>query len=242
MASPTKAELWTMIANLVKLIDEFWKFGADNTPNFVDLEDTLVQSLEGNSTGSISQYVQTWRGEINSRYDAGRASLVQLFTDLARFGYSINTQGLQEREILVEIARAMDGLSETVKARDFTYGVLVAGGSNVGSSTVLRNTKDEHGNDLEIAVPGVQRIEVVQDGNMGATPGAEVVKIFGQGNPRIDRIQYGDSTDEVVLNTTLASSGNRNAQNGRNFLVNGSFDSLETGTSLSKDEQTGWTL
>lgn len=235
MATPTKTEIWDQISKYIKIIDALYKFGATNTPNFVAMQDTLVQSFEGNHVPTLAAYLQEWRNEINGRYNAGRTELATLFIELAKFGYSINTIGKPERQIFTEIAVAMNTAGDTIKSRDYTYGAIVTPGANVGSSTVLRNVKDKTGNDLEIAVAGVQRVEIVQDKNLGAVQGSELVRFFGQGNPRVDRIQYADSTSEVLDGQTLQRSVN-------SVLNSGSFDTLETGAALTKNEQQNWTL
>lgn len=235
MASPSKAELWTMISNLIKIIDQYWKFAATNTPNYVGMEDTLVQSLKGNNISSIVSYLNGFRSEINNRYESAKDSLMLLFKELAKFGYGINISGLTDTQVMQEISDAMHGSTETVKNRAYTYGSVTAGGSNVGSATVLRCTKDKNNYDLEIAEPGVQRIEIVRDKNMGAVGGQEGVLFYGEGNPRVDRIQYATSTNKIIQGKTLYTS-----QNG--LLSNASFDQLETASAFTTEEQNSWTL
>lgn len=235
MATPSKAELWTQISNFIKIVDQYWQFAATNSPNYVGLEDTFVQSVEGNNVGDYLQYLRGFRQELNSRYSSARQILSVLLIELAKFGYAINTNGKTDSEIYDELSDAMHDASETIKNRAYAYGSISAGGSNVGTATVLRNVKDRNDYNLEISVPGVQRIEVYQDKNQGAAQGSEVVKFFGQGNQRIDKIQYGTSTDEFKNNIILANSSS-------SLLLDGSFDTLESGAALTKNEQANWTL
>lgn len=237
MATPTKAENWTQIQNYVALIDSNTNWANSNSPNYLGLEDTLQQSLEGQHSADINNYLRAWRNEINSRYTSHRAPLLTLFKELAKFGYSLSIEGKSDREILVDIAAAMDDASETVKNRAMTYGSISAGGSNVGSATIYRCTKDVHGNDLEIAVSGTVRADVTRDKNTGAVQGSELVTFRGNGNVRVDAIQFASSTNEVLRDVALINSGSSSS-----LVRDGGFSGLETSSSFTKEEQTNWTL
>lgn len=232
MATPTKAELWSQISAFIKIIDQGWKYAATNSPNFVGLQDALEQLLEGQHAVQVTQYLQQARAELNSRYLAGASTLRLMLIELAKWGYAVNTVSLTDAQIFEKLAEAMDTAGETIATRAYTFGSISAGGSNVSSATVLRNTKDRFDEPIEVAEVGVQRIEVIQDSSQGAQQGQELVRFFGQGNPRVDRIQLGTSTDKVVQGKLINSSNS--------LLINGSFDAIET--TLTKAEQTGWTL
>lgn len=237
MAAPSKAEMWTQISNFIALIDAHFVWTNTNSDNYLGLEDTLQQSLEGQHSNDVNSYLRSWRQQLNSRFSAHRATLLLMFKELAKFGYSLSTEGKTDRDILLEIANAMDGGSETVKNRAMTYGSISAGGSNVGSATIYRCTEDVHGNNLEIAVSGTVRADVVSDKNTGATQGNELVTFRGNGNVRVDNIQYASSTNEVLPSVQLQTSGNTTG-----LLVDGSFDTLETSSALTKNLQDNWTL
>lgn len=238
MSTPTKSELWDQVTKHIAAADAFFKFANSNSPNYLGLEDSVIQSLEGQHAGSIASYYSSWRAEMNARFAAFRTPLLTLLRELAKFGYSLSVDRKTDRQVLLEIADAMNTASETVKNRAMTYGSISAGGSNVGSATIYRCTKDVHNNDLEVAVSGTVRADIVRDKNTGAVQGNEVLVFRGNGNVRVDSIQYADSTNEVVENKTLLTSGNNST-----LLKDGSFDQLETTSSLTKNDQPGgWKL
>jgi len=129
----------------------------------------------------------------------------------------------------------MDGASETVKNRAWTYGAMTAGGSNVGTGIVYRSTVDKYGDTIEAGAPnaGVVKIEVVADKNLGKQSGNETASIYGSGLVPVDNLDLGTATKETgTLTARRASDG---------ILANPDFLTF-TGTGLSDIAWTSWTL
>jgi hypothetical protein len=69
--------------------------------------------------------------------------------------------------------------SKTVLSRGITFGAVAAGGSNVGTGTVNRLTKDESNFDIEATNVEVKTLKCVFDANSQSEEGEEVFEIRG---------------------------------------------------------------
>lgn len=229
----TKTEAWTQVRNFLSAVDTFYKYTNENSSNYNDKEDTLLQSLEGPHTKSIVDHFGTLRGTMISTYNGFAPKLMDLYKSLAQYGYSLEVQGRDDRSILVALADAMNTASETILNRAMTYASITTGGSNVGNGTIYRCTKDVHGNNLEIAQSGTIRIDVTRDKNTGVAAGAEEITFRGNGVVARDIIEKGDSTNERLASVKIAPE--------RDIIIDGDFRGIKSGA-LTADEQNNWTL
>ena len=227
----TKSELWTQLANAIKILDETLKFGNANATNFLSLVDTLTQMLEGNHASATLQALLSFRSSLSSLV-VSQNIITALILELAKVGY--NSRATSANQALLDIWDGMVAASETVKNRAWTYGAVTAGGSNVGNGTCYRLTKEENNGDIETGAysAGVVKVEITNDKNTGATEGNEAVLIAGQGQTSLDALESGTAPTGSV--TTSA----KRPQDG--ILSNPSFStSSGTGATLAFDN---WTL
>lgn len=229
----SKSELWTQFLQLIKIIDETWKFGADNTPNYLGMEETLQEAYVGNHVGATNQIVNNLRGTMSNLVDSGRSLVTPVLRELARVGY--NSTASTVTQALKDIRQGMVDGTETVRYRNHTFGAISAGGSNNGDGTVLRLTVDKDGEELEggAANAGVTKIEITADYLGGRSMGNEQATVYGGGQVPVDQLDVGTCPGE-----TLSLTVNRPQDPG--LLTNANFaTSSGSGASL---EFSGWTL
>lgn len=229
----SKTELWAQVAVAAKVFDELYKFGNENTPNFVAMKTAVIEALEGDHAAVTARVMNELQNALSADFQKGREVLAALFKELASNGYGINTTGKNIGQILTDISNAMAG-SETIASRDLTFGSVSAGGSNVSTGLFWRTTLDRHNQKIESVHVGAVKAEVISDKNSGASPGEEQYRIYGSGRIKVDEIDPGATTNlSSVFN--LISQGSS-----RNLLTNGDFSAIEN--TLTKNQQTGWTL
>jgi len=226
----SKTELWTQLANAIKILDELWKFGGNNVTNIIGLQDILVQSFNGNHASTTSASVAALRDSI-STLSIDTTLLDSLILELASNGYSSLATDIDNA--LEDIAFAMDGLSETVLERNITYGSLVTGGSNVGDGILYRLITDQFANKIETMTfdGGTTRGTIQTDKNTGATSGTESMLLFGDGRQKVDELDLGDTPEGSITITAKRSDDG--------ILTNGGFET-SSGTAPTI-VFTGWT-
>lgn len=131
------------------------------------------------------------------------------------------------------------GTPQTVKERNFTWGSVSAGGSNVGEATVIRCYIDEHGYEREAWTADTYTVECVEDATTaGRQPGQEKYLITGTGAPRSNLYEAGSSLRQYLIGKT-AKDSERN-------LVNPSFDRFSgtaaVGSPAAPTAVAGWTV
>lgn len=227
----TIGELWTQMSNVVKIVDEIFKFAGQNSPSFASLQDTLQQSYEGDHIGNTNTAITSLRTTLNGI--CGQSlPLEALLVEIARVGYSslVTTGSLA----LDDIAKGMNAATETIKNRAWTYGSIAATAGNVGTGTVYRLTTDKYAKTIETgAFPGgVVKVEITSDKNTGRQSGTEQASINGSGVI---------PTDYIALGTCPAGSSTLTAYRAQDgLLTGGNFsDAASDGSNVSA---TGWTF
>lgn len=231
----SKAELWTQIANAAKIEDEHFKFCTENSPNLLDLMDTLQQSYEGDHIGSTNQQYTQMLSSLNQV--AGSSTRMNaLIIEAAQLGYdSISTQ---VSSAIDDIRSGMNAASETVRYRNWTFGSVSAGGGNNGDSTIYRLTKDKYDQDIESGnyTGGSVKIRIVNDKNMGQDSGREQAIIYGSGKiptSNLDKIALGTApAGQATITALRASDG---------LLNNASFDTYAE-TPADEDDFDSWKI
>jgi len=228
----TKAELWDQLSKAIKIIDQTFLFGASNSPNYLGLEDAVIQAAEGSHYGSVLQSLAAYRSGINALIDSGINIIQPIIFELARIGYNSTETNLLLA--MRDIREGMVAATETIKARDWTFGSVSAGGGNTGNGTVYRLTKDQDNHNLENGSPvgGVVKFKTTTDKNNGETAGNERFRLYGSGQLPVDGLELG-----TIMGTVNEDVRATRSPDG--LLVNGSFDDLNS--TLTTDE-TGWTL
>jgi len=228
----TKASFFTQIANLIKILDETYKYSAINTTNLLDVIETAQQSYEGNHISATESAVASFRSNYSGILSSGTALLNSVILDLARQGY--NSLSTSVVAALVDIAKGMNDGTETILNRSFTFAPIVSGGSNVGTGTVYRTTKGKWGHDLESGVGGTVRVNITSDRNTGRQSGAEQSVIFGDGQKPADQLDIGTASG-----TTADLSSKRISDS---ILANSSFDTFAGTGGGGTFAATPWTV
>lgn len=229
----SKAELWVQLQNAIKILDSTLGFGISNTPNFATLQDTLQNLLEGANTQATATALASFRTNLAALCNS--SNIIQsIMLELAKIGY--NSRATSVTVALDDIFDGMVALSETVKNRVWTRGVIAVGGSNVGLGTVYRLTKDKTNGEIELGnyTGGITKIECMSDKNTGAPSGSEQFAVYGSGISSADVLDFAVNTapaGSITLTATKAEDGK---------LSNSSFETV-SGTA-GAEIWTGWTV
>lgn len=229
MATPTEAEVTSQFTALIDLLDETAKFGGVNSPNWLGLEDTLGQALEGDYLDEIMGVVRAGRSSINTILDPayGRALLSPILRQWAKISASpdISPDNESDEQIVIRLYDRLVTASKSVKERAFSYGSASAGGSNAGNGSVYRCTKNPDAYNLEACTPETKVFRCTKDYGLGAGKHQEVFEVLG---PR----RYRDS----LLVNASGYSGTMTALTGADSILQnadfGSYDSASTPTSV----------
>lgn len=223
--SASKSELWDQLAKAVKILDETFKYAGQNATNFLGLVDTLQQAYEGDHIGTTNSALTSLRSQLNS-VCGNTDALNTLLIELAKIGY--NSLSTTATLALDDIAKGMDGASETVKNRGWGYGASTAGGSNVGTGLLYRLVTDKYNNVIEAGSfsGGVVKAEITSDKNTGTESGNEQCVLYGSGIMPTDNIYLGTAPSGSIILTA------KRAQDG--MLANGNLATYtDTGTDVS---------
>lgn len=229
--SASKSELWDQLAKAIKILDETFKYAGQSATNFLGLLDTLQQAYEGDHIGTTNAQFVSLRSQLNSICGVS-TPLDALLVELARIGYSsLATTG---STALDDIAKGMNGATETVKNRAWTYGSIAAGVGNTGTGTIYRLTTDKYGGTIETgAFPGgIVKAEITGDKNTGRQSGTEQASLNGSGVI---------PTDYLYLGTCPASSTTLTAYRAQDgILSNPNFSTYtDDGSNVTA---TSWTF
>lgn len=232
----TKSELWDQLLQEIKILDEIYKFGAENTPNFLAMESALQGFYQGAHVGATQQQITNLRNSLSALLANGSAALRAVILELAKIGYSSIATAVDAA--LLDIYSGMVDDTETVRYRNFTRGAVSAGGGNNGDGTVYRLTKDENNHDLEgsFQKAGDVKIEITRDFATGASQGSEQGLLFGDGETKTDELQIGDAPPGSITIVALNSSSQGN------LVVNGGFETATGSAGDTDTEFTGWEL
>jgi hypothetical protein len=226
----TKAELWTQFLNLVKQIDELWKYTASNATNWLGVEETIQESYVGNHVGSTQQVLTSMRASLSSVIAQGRSLCQPVLLELSKIGYDSVATSISRA--LDDIYDGMETAGETVRYRNFTYGSLTTGGSNNGTGIPYRIINDKNDYSIEAGAAGLTKMKITKDFAAGRTKGNEEYVLYGEGEWPTDEIARGDTPGETkTLAVKRATDG---------LLTNGDFETITgSGASLAAS---GWTF
>jgi len=216
MANPNVASIDAQLKAVCALVHSTRRFGAATTPNFVGLHDAITAVLE-------SDYAR----DIKNGAAAFRAAYAQVLTSqnpknmlnavVRTYGKLIKSPGASATAILPDLYDYFVANSRTVKSREMTFGSPTAGGSNAGSGTLQRVTKDADGNDIEGADTDEFTATCIGAEGAGAVEHAEQFVIQGTA-PGVAPADGG-----VAASNVLTAS---NANTTQTTLANPSFDNL----------------
>lgn len=234
MSSPSFAECWTQIRNTIALLEEARKFGHVNSSgslsNWNSREDTLLQSLEGDSPeiAAAIDGVARLRGNLNGVIANGRIALDPLILQL---GKTISAPERDIGSILDRVFLYMNTNNEKITSRSFTRGSVAASGSPVGTGSILRITTDGYGYANEASRPDVVTAECIADQGMGRDRGREIFEIRGRafGPDQVTREVSGNGSGLAIQSAAKSADDS--------LVDNASFANIDTaGNTID-----GWT-
>tara|TARA_Y100000310_G_scaffold334113_1_gene413077 strand:- start:3448 stop:4719 length:1272 start_codon:yes stop_codon:yes gene_type:complete len=229
MSSPSRSEVETQISNIVAILDHFRKYAGVNSDNFIDDEDTLVQSLETDYAAETMNAVSGFRSSLVGAINSGASMMSPLFLQM---GQVIDAPETAIQTILTRLYEYMNDNSLAVTSRGFTYGAVSdPGTSNVGSGTVKRLTSDENAYAIENCTPEAKIAECVSDAHSGATKNEEVFQFRGS-----------DAEKDSLKITGSGLTSQLRAVSARNSLTGNSSFSFYTGTTAAPTDINDWTV
>lgn len=225
MATPTEAEVQTQWKNLTKILDTV---RSDLVTDYVAREDTYVQSLEGNFVPEQMDGIRAIRAQLVAAVEGYPAALAPIMREYGRI------MGVPDTDLRQLVARRLyDWLlanTATVKSRGISFGSISAGGSNVGTGTINRLTKDENNYNIEATYLDTKTAKVVSDQTTGSQRHQETFELRGAAPARDSIAPSGSGLVTQVRAFCAADS----------LLSNPSFSDF-SGSVSSLTALTGWT-
>lgn len=242
MSDPSWAEAWDQAKARVNFFQKLHLFLNNNSPNWLGLEDTLIQALEGEYIGDVITGAKADRAALSAIVSPGnvRARLSPHIYEIARVA------GIPERDIsaiLPELRRYMVANSYSVNSRNLNLGTITADGSNTGTGSIYRLQVDEYDQPLEGIFLEAKTFRCVADQNQ-VDKHAEVLEYRGT-EAELDYLRVPGSGLRVPL--TCIHAG---AQSTGRFITNPSFE-IYAGTAPTAgvpstpstvNDLTGWVL
>lgn len=235
----TFANVWAQFGKVVKIVDGVQNFGSVNTPNYLDMEDTLTVILDGEFTPSVvpllRQAVRSPLGSILSRDTLRAIFRPFMFEMLRAIGSEVLSRGGAVSDAIGwrEIRQYMETNSQLIKSRNMTFDTS-ATGTVVGTGAFSRLTVDKDANNLECTGAESKTFECVRDQNSGVSKHAEVFDLkFADAD--LSGLQWIGTGGTRQITSLNAKSGS--------LVVNPSFEqgALTNATALASTGQlTGW--
>jgi len=238
-ASPTFASIWTQLGKAVKVVNEVEKFGSSNSPNLYDLEDDIVQNLDGEFTPAGINIVRSVRNVLSQEITPSRlqAMFSPFLQEMARaIGAEVTARS--DLELLSEIRQYMaDTSADEINSRGMTMN-QPSPGANTGTGLIHRLTTDWNGDVIECTGPESKRFECITDQNQGQKY-QEVFRLKGQSAER--DLLFWDGSGNVSEITCLDGSATQTWLQNPSFDANDASSDLDTPGSLTTGI-TSWTI
>lgn len=234
MARATETQIRAIIAAYIWMFENARKYGHANTENLIENQEAALATLVAGSsprTTAAANAARAVRAQFAGMVSPGavRSILDPLWIEYAEIqGYRVT----DAVDALVRLRQDFVDNSQSVNAREFTYGSASAGGSNVGDGSLLRVTVDKDAEPLEAGHTETKTFECVADEHSGAQEHAESFEVRGEPSEIDDILVDGSG---VLLRNGLTTI---NARTGR--LQNASFESF-AGSVSSLTDLPGWT-
>ena len=222
MATPSRATIQTEWSNAIKILDETRKYGHQNSTNLLGLIDTLQLSYQGDFLDDAEAAVEAIRSNIAASTNSSIAAAIQR-PFLREYCKSVigRTDLASDDEMWDEVIRYMRANSLYVQSRVFTYGSPSAGGSNVGTTQIIRLNKDEYNFDIESQYPDSKRALCIADHNVQGSKGQELWQIKGGASFRDDIKRSGSGQEAIIQGASADDS----------LLSNASWSSFDSASS-----------
>lgn len=231
----SEATARTDIANTLAIFEALKDEIETASTGFLARFDTALAALQPEVAGGGTRGLEQVRSRLRDSLSpaAVAAPLAPMWAEYARqlVGTFEIPATLPARDIIDRIADHFDTNSQTVNSREFTFGSVSAGGSNVGSGTIKRLTTDRYGNDIEATWAQKVTVECIRDQSSGATEHEEVFEMRGEA-AGVDALDVQGSGSRADLKAVSARDS---------LLLNPSFDSA-AGTDATPTAITNWTI
>jgi hypothetical protein len=243
------SSIQTQWSNAVKPLQELRKFAALHTvagdhlnvgDNYLNMESTLVSSLEGDYAAEKISAMLGFRSRLNSALASATSVIAPHILEYGKF------ISMPETDLQVLMTRIWDYMIDHnlyVSSREFTFGTPTADVGNIGSGTIVRLNTDESGYDIEnqsgITAGGgmLKMAECTSDKNSGSYQGNEAFLFYGAAPDR-DDLRINGLRGSAVINGLSAIDS-------QTFISNPSFEST-SGTDgavfTAATQLTGWTM
>lgn len=199
MANPTEAVIIAQWQAAVDLLEETSKYGRSNSKNVLAMLNTLETAYAGDWLDEAEGAAQAIRAAVAGVVSRSVAAAIQR-PFLKQYLKSVvgRTDLQSDDEMFDELYRYYVENGKRVQSRAFTFGSPAAAGANVGTTQIIRLTKDQYNYDIEASHIDSKRALCVLDANTGTDPGREVWQLIGQARPK-DDLEFSGSGDEGVL-------------------------------------------
>lgn len=227
MADPNFANVAEQIAFRVDIWDELEKDTAAAS-GYVDVEESALNDVQGRLAQAAKDWILQDRRRIAAVLDRAnvRAGLEPYLRQMAiaiNAAQAAETAGLDD--IWEKLYDYMVANSQTVNSAEFSYGSPSAGGSNVGTGSLVRLTEDEQGYDLEGWWPDTYTATCEEDARQTGRAHDERFRIEGLA-PASDALKRtGSGLDSGLI---AGANGNVSAR----YVRNPSFDRF-TGSAVA---------
>lgn len=161
-SNPTWDECWTQTKATINQLQKLDLFCNTSSPNWLDLEDTLKQSLEGEYIDKVLERAKKDRLALSGILSPAnvQARLEPHWMDLAR------AAGIASRDLRIITLRLREYMianNYAVKERNLTFGTITAAAGNVGGGTINRLTVDADGQEIEAIFTELKTAVIVAD-------------------------------------------------------------------------------
>lgn len=198
-ANPSRAEIQAQFSAAAKILDQLRLFGNVNAQNFAALQDTLEQLYEGDFVDESENAVQAIRAALAGSLSSTVAQAM-LRPFLRQYCRSIiqKTNLTNDQEMLDELYKYMADNAIYMQSRVFTYGTPTLNSQAVGTTQMIRLTRDDRNFPVENGFGDTKRVLCILDENTGVFRGQEVWQIKSNA-PYRDALQISGSGQEGLM-------------------------------------------
>lgn len=234
MADPTLAELKIQLQKIIDVLEETQLYGETNTKNWVAMQDTVVQNLEGDFADQIASGFNALRTNLNNILIGGRVVTDAHIRDWAKFidadtDFNVNVSD-DIQTLITAMYDFFQANAETVKTRAFVFGVPSVLNSGLKGS-IKRLTVDENNHKIENGHAEQKRATVTADSSSGTERGKEIFRLEGSTRGR-DALE---SKGSGLIHTNVRRLHPDDA-----LLLNGGLDTFG-GDKTAPTSISGWT-
>lgn len=231
MNLPTKDEIEQQIMNAIYVFEEIDSFGCKYAPNFIDMEQTVLDAMQQDYAPEVGPAMarlrQTVAGTLTP--DSVRSVLDPM---VRTYGKILNSANTDPVAIWRDIYDYYASNGYEVISRGLSFGSITAG-TNSGTGTINRLTKDEWNYTLQEITPETKNFKVIQDQFSGANKHEEIFLVEGSARGR-DLLELSNGGGSGIVANIAAVSA-------RNSIVrNASFSQADN--AATPTVVTSWTI